>query len=91
MTGSILHPAAAGSPLNWDIRQIPDIPMKTILPPVIAVALCTSLTVISSHLAGVDPATLKTIAWVTFAVSGGTAFIVTTLVALAHRGRSKSS
>jgi len=69
----------------------PDFPMKTILPPVIAVALCTALTVISSHLAGADITTLKTIALATFTVSGGTALIVTALVALINRKNSKTS
>ena len=66
-------------------------PMKTILPPVIAVVLCTALTVVSSHLAGIDASSLKTVALVTFTVSGSTAFIVTALFALAQRRNAKTS
>lgn len=65
--------------------------MKTILPPLIAVLLCTALTVFSSHLAGVDRVTLKTIGLVTLTVSGMTAFLVTTLVALLSRKKTKAS
>lgn len=73
------------------VQQHHDSPMKIIMPPAIAVALCTVLTVVSSHLAGVDDTTLKTIAWVTLTVSGSTAFIVTALVALISRKTSKTS